>query len=255
MSKLHMEADLHVHTIASGHAFSTIKEIAGAAAERGLKTVGITDHGVNMPGGPHEYYFYQLLGFPKELAGVEILRGVEANIIDTAGNLDLPERLLSELDLVLAGFHENSGYDPGTVEANTRAMINAIYNPYVHIISHPGNPVYTVDIEKVVLAAKGAGKVLEINNNSFSLSRPGSKPRCRLFAESAKRNNVLVAANSDSHFCDTVGQCDQAMQLIHEVGIKDDAVINTSALMVKEYLDRHKKALREASKFVMALSS
>lgn len=250
-----MEADLHVHTVASGHAFSTIKEVAEAAAGRGLKIVGITDHGVNMPGGPHEYYFYQLLGFPKELAGVEILRGVEANIIDTAGNLDLPERLLLELDLVLAGFHEGSGYDPGSVEANTRAMINAICNPFVHIISHPGNPIFTVDIEKVVLAAKAAGKALEINNNSLSLSRPGSTPRCRLFAESAKRNKVLVAANSDSHFCDTVGRCDQAMQLINEVGIKKEAVLNTSALKVKDYLQWHKKVLREARKFVMALSS
>lgn len=252
---MQMEADLHVHTIASGHAFSTIKEVAEAAAKRGLKMVGITDHGINMPGGPHEYYFYQLLGFPKELAGVEILRGVEANIIDTAGNVDLPEQLLSELDLVLAGFHEGSGYDPGSVDANTRAMINAIYNPFVHVISHPGNPVYTVDIEKVVLAAKAAGKVLEINNNSFSLSRPGSKPRCVLFAESAKRNNVLVAANSDSHFCDMVGRCEQAMQVINDVGIKKDNVINTSAVKVKDYLNWHKKVLKESSKFVMALSS
>ncbi len=251
---MRLEADLHVHTVASGHAFSTIKEIAEAAAGRGLKIVGITDHGLNMPGGPHEYYFYQLLGFPKELAGIEILRGVEANIIDTAGNLDLPERLLSELDLVLAGFHEGSGYDPGSVEANTRAMINAICNPFVHIISHPGNPAYTVDIEKVVLAAKAAGKALEINNNSFSLSRQGSTPRCRLFAESAKRNNVMVAANSDSHFCDTVGQCDKAMQLINEAGIKKDAVLNTSALKVKEYLNWHKVVLKEVHKFVIALS-
>jgi putative hydrolase len=251
--RLHIEADLHTHTVASGHAFSTVKEVAEAAAGRGLKIVGITDHGINMPGGPHEYYFYQLLGIPKELAGVEILRGVEANIIDTAGNVDLPERLLSELDLVLAGFHEGSGYNPGSVEANTRTMINAIYNPYVHIISHPGDPLYTVDIERVVLAAKDAGKALEINNNSFSVSRPGSKPRCLVFAESAKRNNVLVAANSDAHFCDRVGRCDQSLQVITDAGIKKDNVINTSAGKVKDYLNWHKKALRETSKFVIAL--
>jgi putative hydrolase len=44
-----LEADLHVHTIASGHGYSTIKEIMTAAAEKGLKTVAITDHGLNMP--------------------------------------------------------------------------------------------------------------------------------------------------------------------------------------------------------------
>lgn len=144
---MRFEADLHIHTIASGHAFSTVKEVAEAAAVRGLKLVGITDHGLNMPGGPHEYYFCQLLGLPGVIAGVEILRGVEANIIDAVGNLDLPERLLSKLDLVLAGFHESCGYDSGSVEANTRAMIGAIRNPYVHIICHPGNPAFPVDIE------------------------------------------------------------------------------------------------------------
>jgi len=244
---LHFEADLHIHTIASGHAFSTLKEVAEAAAARGLKMVGITDHGLNMPGGPHEYYFYQLLGLPRVIAGVEVLRGVEANITDTLGNLDLPERLLTELDLVLAGFHEHCGYEPGSVEANTRAMIAAIQNPYVHIISHPGNPVFPVDIEKVVLAAKLAGKALEINNSSFALSRPGSAPRCRLFAEMAKRHKVLVAANSDSHFCYTVGRCDHALELIKAVGIKKEAVINTSAQMVKNYLNQHGKVLQRTS--------
>ena len=145
---MNFEADLHVHTIASGHAFSTVKEVAEAAAGRDLKMVGITDHGVKMPGGPHEYYFWQLLGLPRFIAGVEILRGVEANILDASGSLDLPERLLAELDLVLAGFHEGCGYEPGSVEENTRAMIGAIHNPFVNIICHPGNPVFPVDIEK-----------------------------------------------------------------------------------------------------------
>jgi len=244
---MRIEADLHVHTIASGHAFSTVKEVAEAAAGRGLKIIGITDHGLNMPGGPHEYYFAQLLGLPGVIAGVEILRGVEANIIDPNGNLDMPERFLAELDLVLAGFHEGCGYESGSVEANTRAMIRAIRNPYVHIICHPGNPAFPVDIEKVVLAAKLAGKVLEINNCSFFLSRPGSAPRCRIFAELARRHKVMVAANSDSHFCDTVGWCDHALDLIKAVGIKNEAVLNTSAAMVRNYLHRHKKVLQRTS--------
>lgn len=247
VKNMRIEADLHVHTIASGHAFSTVKEVAEAAAGRGLKIIGITDHGLKMPGGPHEYYFSQLLGLPGVIAGVEVLRGVEANIIDINGSLDMPERLLAELDLVLAGFHEGCGYESGSVEANTRAMIGAIRNPFVHIICHPGNPVFPVDIEKVVLAAKLAGKVLEINNCSFFLSRPGSTPRCRLFAELAKRHQVLVAANSDSHFCYTVGQCDHALELIKAVGIKKEMVLNSSAVMVRNYLRRQKKVLQRTS--------
>ncbi|TEB17005.1 putative phosphatase YcdX [Pelotomaculum sp. FP] len=233
-----LEGDLHLHTIASGHGFSTVKEIAGVAAKRGIKIIGITDHGLNMPGGPHLYYFRQLLGLPRVIEGVEVLRGVEANIIDTAGNLDMPEGLLAKLDLVLAGFHEECGYSGSSVEENTAAMIAAIHNPFVHIITHPGNPVFPVDIEKVVIAACHAKKALEINNNSFCLSRSGSAPNCTIFAKEIKKHNALLSINSDSHFCDTVGQCQYAMELINMTGINDEPILNTSALRIKEYIGK-----------------
>lgn len=148
----------------------------------------------------------------------------------------MPERVLAELDLVLAGFHEDCGYLEVSVEENTRAMIAAINNPYVNIISHPGNPVFPVDIEKVVNAAALAGKALEINNKSFFLSRSGSMPNCSVFAKMAKKYKTLIAVNSDSHFCDTVGQCGYALELITAAGIEKDDVINSSVLKIKKYL-------------------
>ena len=53
-------ADLHTHTIASGHAKNTIKEMVESARSRGLKLYGITDHGVTMPGTCNEEYFSNL---------------------------------------------------------------------------------------------------------------------------------------------------------------------------------------------------
>ncbi|GFP38274.1 putative hydrolase, partial [Candidatus Hakubella thermalkaliphila] len=93
-------ADLHVHTLASGHAYSTIEEIAAAAAAKQLEVVAITDHGPAMPGGPHEYYFGNLWVLPAEVGGVTILRGAEVNILEEHGRLDLPEVLLKQLDIV-----------------------------------------------------------------------------------------------------------------------------------------------------------
>ena len=54
-------ADLHIHSIASGHAYSTVNENAKAAADRGLQLIALTDHGPKMPGGPHLYYRWRLL--------------------------------------------------------------------------------------------------------------------------------------------------------------------------------------------------
>lgn len=242
-----LEADLHTHSIASGHAFSTIKEMAGHAAKRGLKMIAVTDHGLNMPGGPHEYYFSQIVSLPGRIEGVEVFKGVEANIIDMNGNLDMPVRLLEQLDLVLAGFHEGAGYQAGSVEQNTRAMIAAIQNPFVHIICHPGNPEFLVDIEKVVQAANTAGKALEINNNSFSFSRPGSAPRCSQMARLAARNGTLVAINSDAHSCFMVGNFDHALEVATEAGIQPGQVLNTSLELVRGYLLALRQRLKKIS--------
>lgn len=242
-----IEVDLHTHTIASGHAFSTVKEMVESAAEKGLKMIAITDHGINMPGGPHEYYFGQIMGLPGTINGVEVLKGVEANIIDTNGNLDMPEHLLQNLDLVLAGFHTGAGYIPGSVEQNTMAMIAAIKNPYVHLITHPGNPEFPVDIEKIVYAARLFGKALEINNNSFSLSRPGSRPRCEKLAHLAARTDTLVSVNSDAHSCFVVGHVGDALELAASAGINPSRILNTSAAMVKEYLYSLKNRIKKIS--------
>lgn len=244
---MYLEADLHTHTIASGHAFSTIKEMLEYSIVKGLKMIAITDHGPNMPGGPHEYYFSKLLELPCNLNGVEILKGVEANIIDTNGTLDLPLQMLENLDLVLAGFHAGTGYQAYSVEQNTRALIAAIQHPYVHILSHPENPEYPVDLEKVVHAAKMAGKALEINNSSFSLSRPDSATRCNQLARLAAKTGTLVSINSDAHNCFMIGKVDTAVEVAVKAGIKPEQVLNTSADFVQEYLLSVKRKRKKIS--------
>ena len=79
--------DMHNHTIASGHAYSTVQEIASVASMKGLKYVGITDHGPAMPGGPHIFHIGNQRVLPKVIEGVQVLKGVEANILDQEGSI------------------------------------------------------------------------------------------------------------------------------------------------------------------------
>ena len=55
-----MIADLHTHTVASTHGFSTIKEIVDVAAQKGLSAVAITDHTPASTDGPHVWHFHNL---------------------------------------------------------------------------------------------------------------------------------------------------------------------------------------------------
>lgn len=120
--------DVHTHTVASGHAFSTLQEMAVAASEKGLKLLGITEHAPGIPGTCSPIYFRNLHVVPRRIYGVELLLGAELNIIDYKGTIDMGEEYFPMLDIRIAGIHSLC-YKPGTVEQNTEAMIGAIRNP------------------------------------------------------------------------------------------------------------------------------
>jgi putative hydrolase len=233
---MQLVADLHIHSISSGHAYSTILEIARAAESRGLAMIAITDHGPAMSGGPDLYHFGNLSVLPPEISGVRVLAGVEANITDRDGGLDLPERLLRKLDIVLAGMHYQCSPE-GTTEQNTQAVIRAMENPFVDIIVHPGNPEFLVDPVAVVEASKRLGVAIEINNSSLGVARKGSAPHCLNIAGLAAEQGCPLVIGSDSHFAYHVGRFEDAIELCLKAGVKEEQIINTSVEKVNRYLD------------------
>jgi len=236
-----LAADLHTHTLVSGHAYCTINEMAQAAADIGLEMIAITDHGPNMPGGPHLYYFGNLRILPPVIAGIQVLKGVEANIIGVSGEVDLPDNILEQLDIVLAGFHTHTGYEGSGVAENTRAIIGALENPYVDGIVHPGNPIFPVDIGKVVEAAKDLGKIIEINNASLTVTRLESMENCIRFAELAAEHEAIVAIGSDAHYTSLVGSFDRAIKLVESVGLDSKYVLNTDVDKINDFLRKRGK--------------
>jgi len=229
--------DTHCHTISSGHAYSTIKEIAEAAADLGLKLIAMTDHGPAMPGGPNLFHLGNLRVIPEYIKGVRVLKGVEANITDFDGGLDVPERYLKKLDIVIASLHEVC-IDSGTVEENTRALVGAMSNPYVDIIAHPGNPYYPIDIDRLLQCAKDTGTLIEINNSSFLGSRKGSDENCRIITAKAKETGVVLAAGSDCHICCDVGKFNKIEEIFEELEMPEALVINTDPLKLIDYLNK-----------------
>ncbi|MBC7959070.1 MAG: phosphatase, partial [Vallitaleaceae bacterium] len=164
---LTMLVDLHTHTVASGHAYSTLMENITIAAQKGLKLVGVSDHAPTMPGGPYIYYFQNLRVVPKEIYGVQILKGVEANIIDHEGGIDMSPENLKALDYVIASMHPPCLAPKGKNE-NTRALLQTMENPYVNIIGHPDDIRFELDYEAVVKGAIRNNVLLEINNGSLN---------------------------------------------------------------------------------------
>lgn len=223
---MHIQTDLHVHTVASGHAFSTVEEIAREAAVRRLRAVGLSDHGPALPGGPHIYYFRALRFLPPSLHGVRLLKGVEANLLDAKGGLDLPADVLHRLDYVMVGFHEGCGFKPSSPAKNTRALVGAMQQPRVRVLTHPGNPAFPVEVPALAEAARSLGVALEINNASFGWSRHGSLETCSSLAAAVAREGGLVSLASDAHVACQVGEVGDAWRVASAAGIVPEQVVN-----------------------------
>ncbi len=230
-------ADLHIHTVSSGHAYNTIYDYAAAAKKLGLKIIGMTDHGPQMPGGPHLYHFQNLRALPAKIHGVRVLKGVEANIIDPSGKLDIPQDTLDDLELVIVSFHRHLGYDGGDIDENTKAMIGAINNPKVNIVGHAGNPQFPINFEAVVEACMKNRVLIEINNSSFTgVVRIGSYERCLEIAKIVKRIGWKVIFSSDTHCVEQLATFEKAIKLAKEAGLTADDIVNTSEKMVLDYV-------------------
>lgn len=229
--------DTHTHTLASGHAYSTIREMAAAAAEKGLKVLGITEHAPKMPGSCREIYFRNLSVVDREYYGVRLLLGCELNILDFEGHVDLPAEVLKKMDLVIASMHTPC-MEKGSRSDYTRAYLRVMENPYVHIIGHPDDSRFPVDYLALVRAAKKTGKVLELNNHSLDPrgTRVGAEANDLEMLKLCREYKVPVTVGSDAHVDSMVGNHGHAYRLLEQMDFPEDLVLNHSVEILKKYV-------------------
>lgn len=219
--------DVHTHTVMSGHAFSTLQEMVAAAQEKHLEVLGITEHAPGIPGTCHPIYFRNLHVVPRQWGSLRLLLGAELNILDTKGTLDLDETIYPLLEVRIAGIHALC-WQGGSIEENTQGMINAIRNPWTHIISHPGDGTADLLFEPIVLAAKDTGTLLEINNSSLNPVRKKLTARANNLEilRLCKRYEVPVILSSDAHFSHSIGNFDFLRPLLQETEFPDALIMN-----------------------------
>ena len=222
-----IKTDLHCHSTVSDHAFSTIMENITYAAKAGLEAIAITDHGTALGDAPHKFYYPSFVRLPDYVEGVRLLKGCEANILNNQGELDLNDKILSTMDIVIASVHNPFYRDADENGDNTDMYLKVLENPYVDILGHSGNPMCKYDIEKVISRAKQLGKFIEINENTFD-ARPMNVDLCKQIATTAKQLGAYIVVNSDAHFCTNVGVFTQAKEMLNEIDFPEELVANTS---------------------------
>lgn len=196
-----IKGDLHCHSnYSDGHA--SIKEMADAAIELGYEYIAITDHArrLYVAGGLTVEDINKRQKEIDELNNkyngrIRILSGLEVNI-DNDGNVDYPDRLLAQLDLIVASIHSGFGQSK---EQITKRMLKAMNNRNIHIIAHPTGRLigkreaYQLDFEKIFKAAKDTATALEVNSFPDRLDLKDEHLRW------AKEYGIKFAINTDAH--------------------------------------------------------
>lgn len=229
--------DVHTHTIMSGHAYSTLQEMAAVAQQKGLDILGITEHAPGIPGTCDPIYFRNLHVVPRQMGSLRLLLGAELNILDTSGTIDLDETIYPLLDLRIAGIHLLC-WQGGTIEENTQGMVNAIRNPWTHIITHPGDGTAELLFEPIVLAAKETNTLLEINNSSLNPVRGKQKALANNLEilRLCKHYEVPVILGSDAHFSASIADYGFVWPLLQETDFPDQLIVNYNPRQFLEYI-------------------
>lgn len=238
-------ADLHTHTVVSNHAFNTITEMARAAKEMGLCAIAVTDHGPKEPDSPHPWYFYNLRCLPDRLEGILVLKGVEANVIDLDGTLDMPQKTLAGLDWVIASIHSECLPGVLTKEQATRLWLRVAQDPTVDMIGHSEQAAHVYDYERVARAFAQNHKVVELNGNSRQV-RPEGVGNMKALALACKAARCPVALNTDAHSIYQLREgVGHLVRLLEEIEFPEELVVNSSPVRLAEELKRHGKAVVE----------
>lgn len=234
--------DLHSHTIASGHAYNTLMEMTAEAAEKGLEMYGITDHAPSIPGSCSELYFINFRAVDRSVFPLELLLGVELNIVNFDGKVDLRTSILKKQDVTIASIHKPC-IKQGNKEDYTRAVIKAMENPLINIIGHPDDERFPVDYEAITTAAKETGTLLELNNSSLTEGAPRQNARENdiTMLKLCAKKNIPIVMGSDAHFYTQVGDHTLAQEIIKEADFPEELVLNYYPDKLRKYLNKYKQ--------------
>lgn len=243
-----LTADYHTHTVFS-HGKGNIYDNAVKAKEMGLKEVGISDHGFAHPAfgltKSKVPKMRKLCDIATKQTGVNVLLGIESNIIGVDGKVDLTEKYYDYFDIFLAGIHKFVMYKPSAwfplaipdltlsffkrenvcsslIKTNTKTYINVIKNNPVDVITHINFCAYSDPVE-VAKAARDYGTYIELNAKKAHLTDQ------QLF--DVAKTGVKFVIGSDAHSPERVGEISLVEKMLERVNINREQIDNIDGKM------------------------
>lgn len=238
-----LTTDYHTHTVYS-HGKGSILDNAISAKKAGVNAIAITDHGFSHPAyGMRRRKLDKMrkeCQLAKEETGVEVLLGIESNLLGVSGKTDVKATDYDKLDVFLAGIHRFILYDTlgewftllgasyftrlfkkepskELVKRTTKVYLNAIKNNPIDILTHPGYLVFA-DAEEVAKCCRDYGTLFEINSRKSHLSDDDWVK--------VINTGVDFVINSDAHSPSNIGNINYAEDLVKRLEIPLERIKN-----------------------------
>ena len=236
-----IRGDLHMHTTATDGR-SSLRDMTEAAANRGYEYIAITDHSRHLTvanGLDGKRLIKQVEAIDRlnsKLKNIVILKAIEVDILED-GSLDLPDRILKELDLTICSIHSHFGLPR---KKQTERVLRAMDNSYFNIFAHPTGRLinkreaYDIDLERIIAGAKERGCYLEVNAEPERLDL--NDDACRM----AKEMGVKVAISTDAHSVSSLDHMRFGVDQARRGWLEAGDVINTRPLNALKRLIKRK---------------
>jgi putative hydrolase len=227
--------DLHTHTNTSDHGFSTLLENATQANKVGLQAIALTNHGPDIEDGTHRWHYGNMIHLPRIIENVTVLHGMEANILDSNGNLDydaMDETDKAGIELLIASCH-GVVYAPKSTDEFLELYTNLCNRGDINILGHICRNNFMSHLDEIIPLANSKGILVELNALSYKDKRYHEN-NVKLI-NACLKHNAKVCINTDTHFCYDIGDFNGMDVYLDEIGYPQELVMNRDLPTLLDY--------------------
>lgn len=230
-----IQVDTHVHSVLSGHAWSTLHEDVLQARRVGLKALCLTEHSSAVPGASPEWTPLSMAMIPEYDEGIRVYRGLEADVIDTMGTLCPRSAYLEKLDFCIASLHGVVCDFDWSRDKCTEAWLKVLDHPYIDALGHIDRAAFPCDFEPIVRKAAEKGKLIELNNASMIDMRAAGRDNVSRIARLCMQYGASVCVGSDAHYHTMVGDFHLLEPMLNEMDFPEELIVNRTVESFEEY--------------------
>ncbi|HEV2833923.1 MAG TPA: PHP domain-containing protein, partial [Pyrinomonadaceae bacterium] len=221
---------VHCHTTYSDGKH-TLEQMVRAAEAMGMKYITITDHSPTAfyAGGLKVEELYRQWDEIDELQSsvkIKILRGTESDIL-ADGGLDYPDRILEQLDCIVASVHARYKMDSRKM---TERIVTAMRQPVFKVWGHAlgrliqRRPPFECDIERILDVIAESKAAIEINGDPYRLDL---EPR---WVREARKRKIKFVISVDAHSMGALANVKFGVAMARRGWVTRREVLNTLSL-------------------------